>query len=214
MLSHRYQYGFNPGYSAHPTQLGAFGWNTGFESIMPRGHEILTERALNVTAPGAGGVVRFAVQGKAVETAVNPSEVSDIVEGNRAVDVADLRETQRAFAAIRSRPYLPFIPLVGLPLTAAGTAFSAGQAAGHVVHSVKEADQKQHALRRNPSQNWRDALREIVVHLRSLHSGILADPNPRSRLRRIGAALHLIQDSYCPAHTDRSAARCIQYIRN
>lgn len=202
------------GYGAHPDQLGAFGWNTGFESIMPRGHEILTERALNVTGPGAGGIVRFNVQGGLIDTTLAPAEVNEIIEGNRAVDVADLRETQRAIGTLRARPYLPLLPVVGPTLSTAAAAYSAGQAAAHVVHSVREEDQKRHALRRNPGQNWRDALREIVLDLRNQHSGILAEANPRSRLRRIGAALHLIQDSYCPAHTERSEALCIQYIRN
>ena len=197
-----------------PAQLGAFGWNTGFESIMPRGHEILTERALNVAGSGAGAIVRFTVQGRAIDTTLAASEVSDIIEGNRAVDVDDLRETQRAIGTLRARPYLPLLPLVGPAYTAATTVMSAGQAAAHVVHSVREEDQKRHALRRNPGQNWRDALRDIVLDLRNQHNAILADANPRSRLRRIGGALHLIQDSYCPAHTDRSASLCIQYIRN
>jgi hypothetical protein len=203
-----------PGNGAYPAQLGAFGWNTGFESIMPRGHEILTERALNVTGPGAGGVVRFVAQGRSIDTTLAPAEVSEIIEGNRAVDVADLRETQHTIGALRARPYLPLLPIVGPPLTAAAAAYSAGQAAAHVVHSVREEDQKRHALRRNPGQNWRDALREIVLDLRNQHNGILAEANARFRLRRIGAALHLIQDSYCPAHTDRSASLCIQYVRN
>lgn len=190
--------------------LGAFGWNTGFESIMPRGHEILTERALNAMPGGGSGSVNLRVQGRPIVTALSPSEVNAIVEGNRAVDVADLAQMQRMVAGVRARPYLMAVP--GVP--AAMTAYSAGQLATHVVHSVMEDDQKRHALRRNPGQAMADALREIVGHLRQMHREILLDPNPQTRLGRLGAALHLIQDSYCPAHTERSPERCIRYIRN
>jgi hypothetical protein len=187
------------------------GWNTGFESIMPRGHEILTERTLGA-APGDRGTVRFNVQGRAVDTVLAPSEVNDIIEGNRAVDVADLRRTQSIISAARSKPYL--LPLLGPIVGGAAATYSAGEATGHVVHSVQEDDQKRHSLRRSRGQNWRDALREIVAHLRLQHGGVLAETNPRARLSKLGAVLHLIQDSYCPAHTERAATGCIQYVRN
>ena len=183
------------------------GWNTGFESIMPRGHEILTERAVGASGPGSRGRLQFLVRGQPVNTDVSPAEVSAIVEGNRAVDVADIRYMQSLIAEARKRPYL--LPIVG----GAGVAFSAGQTAGHVVHSLQENDQRHHALRRNRAQNWRDALNEIVLDLRAQHRGILAESDSGRRLRKIGAALHLIQDSYCPAHTERSGA-CIAYVRN
>jgi hypothetical protein len=192
---------------------GSFGWNTGFESIMPRGHEILTERALGMSRPGAAGSVTFTLAGKPVVTELGAQETSDIVEGNRAVDVADLTVTQRMIQAARARPYLLATPF-GPALAAGMAALTTSQLANHVVHSVSEADQKLHALRRNPGQDWRTALREIVAELVAQHRDILADGNPRSRLRRIGAALHMIQDSYCPAHTSRTDAGCIDYVRN
>lgn len=198
--------------NAWSTQLGAFGWNTGFQSLMPRGHEILTERALNVTGPGAPGRVRFIYRGRPVDTVVSPAEVTDIIEGNREVDVATLRQTESLIRRVRERPYLA--PLLAPALGPAFASFAAGQVAAHVVHSTKEADQKQHALRRTRNQDWRQALQEIAEYMRSLHRSVLATGDPRTRLRRIGAALHLIQDSYCPAHTDRSEARCLRYIRN
>jgi hypothetical protein len=183
------------------------GWNTGFESIMPRGHETLTERALSASGPGAGGRVSIVVRGNSVDTVLSPAEVNAIVEGNRSVDVADIRYMQSVIAEARRRPYL--VPLVG----GAAAAFSAGQTAGHVVHSLQESDQSHHALRRNRSQTWQDGLREIILDLRAQHRGILAESNAGSRLRKIGAALHLIQDSYCPAHTERTGS-CISYVRN
>jgi hypothetical protein len=188
------------------------GWNTGFESIMPRGHEILTERALKVSAPGSRGIVTFTSRGTPITTVVAPAEVSAIIEGNRAVDVADLRRTQGMLSTVRAKPYL--VPLLGPVVGGAGAAYSAGEAAGFVVHSLNEDAQKRHALRRSRGQDWRDALREIIAFLREQHIGMLADANPQSRLARIGAILHLIQDSYCPAHTDRGANGCIQYVRN
>jgi hypothetical protein len=179
---------------------------------MPRGHEILTERALNVSRPGAPGTIRFVIRGRQVDTIVSPAEVTEIIEGNREVDVATLRQTERLVRRVREKPYLP--ALVGPLVTAAAVSYAAGQAAAHVVHSTKEADQKQHALRRTRSQDWRQALQEIVEYMRALHRAFLSTGDARTRLRRIGAALHLIQDSYCPAHTDRSEARCLRYIRN
>ena len=61
------------------------GWNTGFESIMPRGHEILTEGAVGARGPGAGGRLTFTVKGQPITTIVTPAEVTAIVEGNRAI---------------------------------------------------------------------------------------------------------------------------------
>jgi hypothetical protein len=174
---------------------------------MPRGHEILTERAVGASGPGSRGRLQFLVRGQPVTTDLSPAEVTAIVEGNRAVDVADIRYMQSLLAEARKRPYL--LPIVG----GAGVAFSAGQTAAHVVHSLQENDQRHHALRRNRAQSWRNALNEIVLDLRAQHRGILAESNDGSRLRKIGAALHLIQDSYCPAHTERSGA-CITYVRN
>lgn len=195
---------------------GNFGWNTGFAHL-PRGHEILTERALGMSSPRAGGSVTFTLGGQPVVTELSAQETSDIVQGNRAVDVADLSRTQGMVDAVRARPYLlatPLVPVVGPMLAArAGTA-TAAELVGHVAHSVREAEQKLHALRRNPGQDWRVALREIVAELQAQHRGILAEPNARARLRRVGAALHLIQDSYCPAHTERRAGNCIGYVRN
>lgn len=189
---------------------GNFGWNTGFGPL-PRGHEILTERALGMARPGAPGSVTFTLAGQPVVTELTGQEATDIVEGNRAIDVADLAVTERIWQTARERPYLA--PLA--PLLAVGAAqVATGQLVAHVAHSVREADQKLHALRRSPGQDWRVALREIVAELQSQHRGILAEPNARARLRRVGAALHLIQDSYCPAHTERGPGNCIRYVRN
>lgn len=187
---------------------GRFGWNTGFENIMPRGHEILTERALGMSSPGGPGAVTINVRGRPIVTELNAQETRAIVEGNRAVDVADLAATQRM---LQSRPLR--IAAAVSPLVAAGAAQVMGtQLIGHVVHSVREAEQKLHSLRRNPGQDWRVALREITAELDSQYRRIVAAGNP---FPLIGAALHLVQDSYCPAHTQRrDRTGCLMYVRN
>src|SRR3954471_15593953 len=93
------------------TEITMLGWNTGFESIMPRGHETLTERALSTSGPGAGGRVSIVVRGNSVDSVLSPAEVNAIIEGNRSVDVADIRYMQSVIAEARRRPYL--VPLVG-----------------------------------------------------------------------------------------------------
>lgn len=82
--------------------------------------------------------------------------------------------------------------------------------------AFKEAEQRRHSLRRNYNQPIRNALADIVSSLRAQHGGILAEPNPMERMRRVGKALHLVQDSFSPAHTTRrsGSAWCIEYIRN
>lgn len=64
-------------------------------------------------------------------------------------------------------------------------------------------EQKRHALRRELCTNMAAALTEIRNHLIRLH-GVATGPRPRlDAMRWIGEALHLIQDSFSEAHTER-----------
>lgn len=84
------------------------------------------------------------------------------------------------------------------------------------VFAFNQGEQKRHALRKNYGQPQAAALADIVRELSGQHRGILAESNPLDRLRRIGKALHLVQDAYSPAHIERNPGRgwCVRYIRN
>jgi len=80
---------------------------------------------------------------------------------------------------------------------------------------LAEKEQKRHALRRNYGQSQAAALRDIIGELTGQHRGIVGETNPGEQLRRIGRALHLVQDAYSPAHIERDPGRwCVRYIRN
>lgn len=78
------------------------------------------------------------------------------------------------------------------------------------------SEQKRHALRRDLSQPFTAALADIRGEFARAHSAVLAERDPRRRMRLIGVVLHLIQDSFSPAHIERLPASgwCINYIRN
>jgi hypothetical protein len=73
-----------------------------------------------------------------------------------------------------------------------------------VLHSFSPGAQRSHALRRAPSTSQGAALSEIRKHLATLYSLALRSPNRATALGWVGEALHLIQDSYSGAHTDRA----------
>lgn len=77
-------------------------------------------------------------------------------------------------------------------------------------------EQRRHSLRATRFQTVPAALTDIRGEFGRVHSLILREPDPRRRMRLIGVNLHLVQDSYSPAHTDRdfSRAGCIRYVRN
>jgi hypothetical protein len=76
-------------------------------------------------------------------------------------------------------------------------------------------EQKRHALRREPCQSA-SALKEIRGHLLVLHGLAISSRGSRDTWLALGESLHLIQDSYSPAHTERSHAgnNPIIYIRS
>jgi peptidoglycan hydrolase-like protein with peptidoglycan-binding domain len=76
-----------------------------------------------------------------------------------------------------------------------------------IVHSVDADQQKRHSLRTKFNQSTADALTEIQCHLRQLQVQALDATLAGSltiAFEMIGEALHLIQDSYSQAHTERT----------
>jgi hypothetical protein len=64
-------------------------------------------------------------------------------------------------------------------------------------------EQMRHALRRELCTGMRAALAEIRNHLVGLHGNAMRAGSRRDALRWVGEALHLIQDSFSEAHTER-----------
>jgi len=91
-----------------------------------------------------------------------------------------------------------------------------GWAGTGVLFAFNKGEQKRHALRREYGQPLAAALADIIASLRAQHSAILTEPDPTKQLHRIGQAMHLVQDSFSPAHTDRrpGSGWCIAYVRN
>jgi hypothetical protein len=81
---------------------------------------------------------------------------------------------------------------------------------------VVPGEQRRHFLRQTILHTVSTAHREATDHLRSLHGRILAlAAGSDEQFRLIGEALHLVQDSFAPAHVDRDASTGrIRYIRN
>ena len=88
-----------------------------------------------------------------------------------------------------------------------------------LTNHFKAGEQRRHALRSAVCQPLRDALSEIRNQLARLHGQALRANMSGTRqaaLGLIGEALHLIQDSFSPAHTERvldGATNPIRYIR-
>jgi hypothetical protein len=89
-----------------------------------------------------------------------------------------------------------------------------------LTNHVNPAQQRRHALRRDLCQPLSAALSDMRNQLVLLHANALRASTRRSRslaMGWIGEALHLIQDSYAPAHVERITAgggrHPIVYIR-
>jgi hypothetical protein len=82
--------------------------------------------------------------------------------------------------------------------------------------SLPPGEQRRHALRSYPCQLTKSALGEIRSHLLKLHGQALAARGARDSWLYLGEALHLIQDSYSPAHVERAlgGTNPIIYIRS
>lgn len=68
-------------------------------------------------------------------------------------------------------------------------------------HHIKVGEERRHFLR-SIKQSSLDAWWSAINHLRTLHQQMMAS-SPVDRFKLIGEALHLIQDSFAPAHVNR-----------
>lgn len=67
---------------------------------------------------------------------------------------------------------------------------------------IKLGEQRRHFLR-SMNQTSLNAWSAATNHLRTLHQSMMASTSRADELRFIGEALHLIQDSFAPAHVER-----------
>jgi hypothetical protein len=83
-----------------------------------------------------------------------------------------------------------------------------------LAEQMGECQQRRHALRGRLCQEVTSALQDIRGHLATLHARLLAASDRRAQFELMGEALHLIQDSYSPAHMERAGlSGPIIYIR-
>jgi outer membrane protein OmpA-like peptidoglycan-associated protein len=138
-------------------------------------------------------------------------------------DPGVLRQLRREFeyeAGDQADKFLTELPLVGIPrghkhLTERAAAvlpirpsdLEALKNGNARVDDVRKAfdapEQQRHTLRRTKCQPVPDALSEARNHLASLHSLALTATDRTAQFELFGEALHLIQDSYSNAHTER-----------
>lgn len=159
---------------------GDYGWNTEYRKLGIRiaapGHEVITRAAIG------SGAISFTVAGRPVSVTLSPTDIADIILGNRSVDLG-LTDSDDSGA--------------GLTLI------------------LTPSQQRRHALRSTLTQPQAAALTDIRAEFGRAHAAILRERDPRRRMRLIGVVLHLIQDSFSPAHTDRDpGSQCIRYVRN
>jgi hypothetical protein len=91
------------------------------------------------------------------------------------------------------------------------------------LQQIDECQQHRHALRAALCQKMPAAIERIRSYLRILYDCVLSMPtlqvpDPKAQFELIGEALHLIQDSYSPAHMERNyggpgKVHSINYIR-
>jgi hypothetical protein len=68
---------------------------------------------------------------------------------------------------------------------------------------IKPGEQRRHFLKADLKHSSLFAWMESVRHFRSLHQQILSSNNRAAQLALIGEAMHLVQDSFAPAHAVR-----------
>ncbi|RMF68589.1 MAG: hypothetical protein D6742_04770, partial [Cyanobacteria bacterium J069] len=84
-----------------------------------------------------------------------------------------------------------------------------------LTNHFKPSQQRRHLLRRYKCQPLREALSEARQQLVAIYQRIMAAPTREAAFEWVGEALHLIQDSYSPAHAEREngGAGAIRFIR-
>lgn len=178
--------------------LGNFGWDTQFLPFALReGHEAITRDAIP-----SDRTIRFTVGGAPRSRTLSVDDIRMIIRGNQDTDIQYLRRARSlAIPAIISPAIRPVV---------------IANVMRYAIASFSPDEQKHHALRRTYGQSQAEARRDVVSDLLSQHAGILAETDWNKRLYRMGKVIHLIQDSFSPAHTVRrsEAGWCIDYIRN
>jgi peptidoglycan hydrolase-like protein with peptidoglycan-binding domain len=126
-----------------------------------------------------------------------------------AGDEADKFVTELAFGIPQGHKHLTELAASGLPIRPEHLdALKDGNArTDDVTKAFIPNEQKRHTLRREKCQPVPDALSEARNHFVRLHSMAIAPANPKAQFEMLGEALHLIQDSYSEAHTERRWGR-------
>ena len=121
-------------------------------------------------------------------------------------DAAEKFVTEVAFGVPEGHQSLTRMAVGALPIAGADlTALLDGvKRVDDPLKAFTASEQKRHTLRHTACQRVADAHSEAVNHLILLHRSALLAPLPVVRFGLIGEALHLIQDSFSPAHTERN----------
>jgi peptidoglycan hydrolase-like protein with peptidoglycan-binding domain len=113
--------------------------------------------------------------------------------------------TEQAFGFPEGHKSLTQLAAGGLPISSADLdALKDGNArVDELSKAFDAAEQRRHTLRRFKCQPVADALTEARNQLVTLHRHALAAPTRQLQFEILGECLHLIQDSYSNAHTER-----------
>ena len=119
--------------------------------------------------------------------------------------------TRRAMAGLGLRPPDPYHIETGVirPDRGGRSYWRFPRAA---LEGLKAAAQSSHSLRPTPSSSVAAALRLIQARFAGLHRRAMLAPTRQQALEWLGEALHLLQDSYSSAHTERAGG--VGRIRN
>ncbi|HIK39299.1 hypothetical protein [Thermoleptolyngbya sp. M55_K2018_002] len=84
-----------------------------------------------------------------------------------------------------------------------------------ITNHFKPSQQRRHMLRRHKCQPLEETLAEARQQFVAIYQRIITAPTREAAFEWLGEALHLIQDSYSPAHTEREngGAGAIRFIR-
>ncbi len=79
-----------------------------------------------------------------------------------------------------------------------------------ILTSALPSAQRRHALRAWSGTTTPDAVRDTRDFIASAHRRAMKMPDGPRRWAAVGEALHCLQDSYSPAHTDRAGGRIVR----
>jgi peptidoglycan hydrolase-like protein with peptidoglycan-binding domain len=202
----------------------------GFANVIPSEHALAAavarwQRANRLPANGVIGPQTL-TRMKAALRALNsfPGDSTRAAESNQEIppDPAVLRQlrrefqfeagqemdkfvTEQAFGFPEGHKSLTQLAASGLPISSADLdAMKNGNArVDDLTKAFDPTEQRRHTLRRFKCQPVADALTEARSQLATLHRHALAAPTRTLQFEILGECLHLIQDSYSNAHTER-----------